>query len=102
MNTVYITRNITLVEKLETIIREYSYKDSGKHLLKRLDDIINWNEIVKIANNYLPDIVNGEFENTSLLTLIKCFIIEKIFNYSDYKLYLELTERKIFQNFIFR
>jgi hypothetical protein len=100
MNTVYITRNITLVEKLETIIREYSYKDSGKHLLKRLDDIINWNEIVKIANNYLPDIVNGEFENTSLLTLIKCFIIEKIFNYSDYKLYLELTERKIFQNFI--
>jgi hypothetical protein len=98
MNTLDVTQNSALLSKLEAIIRDYSLSNKGKHLLKRIDDNIDWSEIQKMIKSN----IQGNVENTDsdLLVHLKCLILEKIFNYTDYKLYLEISEVRIFRNFI--
>jgi len=100
MNTIYDTQNITLAEKLIMIIRENSKKESGKHLLNRVNNIIRWNQMTDIVTNSLADSNNGEYKNYKIEELLKCIVLEKIFNYSEYKLYVEVTEKENFRNFI--
>ena len=100
MNTAYETQNITLSEKLVDIIRNSLNKDGNLHLLKRLDKIIKWDDITGIVTRYLPEASGGIYRNNKVLTLIKCLILENIFNFSDYKLFVELADKDPYQNFI--
>jgi hypothetical protein len=96
----YETQNITLSENLVGIIRNSLNKDGNLHLLKRLDKIIKWDEITEIVTRYLPEASGGTYRNNKVLTLIKCLILENIFNFSDYKLFVELADKDPYQNFI--
>jgi hypothetical protein len=100
MNTIYETQNITLSEKLIDIIRNSLNKDGNLHLLKRLDKIIKWDDITGIVTKYLPEASGGLYRNNKVLTLVKCLMLENIFNLSDYKLFVELADKDPYQNFI--
>jgi hypothetical protein len=100
MTTAYESQNITLSDELIGIIRDSLYKEGNLHLLKRLEKLIKWDSITEIVTKYLSEASDGTFRNNKVSVLIKCLVLENIFNFSDYKLFVELAEKDDFQKFI--
>ena len=78
-------------------------KTQSKQALDILDKIIDWKQLIKpIEKSLLSERTNEPAGRRpfSLLVIVKCFILQSIYNLSDPRLEEEIADRRSFQIFL--
>jgi len=83
---------------------EKHIKTQSKRALETINQKINWNELIAPIEHKLEQSKNKNSETGrrpfSLEVIIKCFILQTIYNLSDPRLEEELADRRSFQIFL--
>jgi len=95
----YTRQNSEITEKYNKIIRKYSYASKGYYLL-RINYSIMWDELTDFISKNLKELKLSKYEKSVLLTLIKCLILAKIFDYPDHQIPSEIAENNIYMKFL--
>jgi hypothetical protein len=93
------SKNTELLKYYNGKIRKYSYASNGYYLL-RIDSSIKWFEFTDFIYKNIGESKDNNYERPELLTLIKCLVLERIFDLSDHELPLEISKNKVYMKFL--
>lgn len=94
-----LINNNSLTQRLIQIIRKQA-KHNNYSVLEQIDRSIDWEEIVAPISESIRYSLTGRFKSYDLTLIIKCFILQNIYELSNSELYDEIRDRNSFQRFL--
>ena len=91
--------NPSITDTLIEIIRKQA-KGNNTTVLDKIDDTINWDDIVYPIKERIEDSLIGTSKDYDLETIVKCFVLQTIYELTNKELAVEITDRKSFQKFL--
>lgn len=91
--------NPSITDTLIEIIRKQA-KGNNTTVLDKINDTINWDDIVYPIKERIEDSLIGTSKDYDLKTIVKCFVLQTIYELTNKELAVEITDRKSFQKFL--
>jgi IS5 family transposase len=96
------TNKISNVDLFTQNANEYfkkHIKTQSKQALETIDQLVDWNTVIQPLEHSISRFERGR-RPFSLLVIVKCFILQTIYNLSDPRLEEEIADRRSFQIFL--
>ncbi len=96
--------NADLFTNAATHHYEKHIKTQSKQTLKFIDAKINWSDLLRpierTLSHYKTDLSSAGHPTHALLVIVKCFLLQTIYNLSNPRLEEEIADRRSFQLFL--
>jgi hypothetical protein len=93
------TANTSITQTLIEIIRKQAKQDNNT-VLEQINNTINWDSLVRPIEEKIDSTLVGESKTFDIRTIVKCFILQTIYELSNHELAVEISDRKSFQKFL--
>ncbi len=91
--------NPPITDTLIEIIRKQA-KGNNTTVLDKINDTINWDKVVTPIKERISDSLIGTSKDYNLESIVKCFVLQTIYELTNKELAVEISDRKSFQKFL--